>query len=67
MASQQEAEKKVRDFMSGKVPVTRDNAMEAFRAMIDAGRVRAPSSGRNGADIPRQDDDHAPGRPTTGR
>ncbi|MCV9964777.1 hypothetical protein OIU34_23070 [Pararhizobium sp. BT-229] len=67
MPSQTEAEKKVRDFMTRKVPLTKDNALEALRAMMDAGRVRAPSSGRNGADMPISGDDRTDWKPAAGR
>jgi hypothetical protein len=51
MQSKKEAENKVRAALSGKTPITKNNALELFQALIDAGRVRVPSSGRNGADM----------------
>ncbi|MCZ7860921.1 hypothetical protein O9X98_05845 [Agrobacterium salinitolerans] len=55
MPSKNEAEAKVRAAFSGKLPITKDNALDIFQALIDAGRVRIPSSGRNGADMPKDD------------
>ena len=64
MRSKKEAEAKVRAAFSGKTPITKDHALDIFQALIESGRARIPSSGRNGADMPndnrRRDNDPKP-------